>query len=99
MEGGRRPIQGRGHGEAGPRHKLHQYRNNDPRGLEGLIYEFECTKNRAACQWNVCSNTREASQVRFQKELERSCLPNGMTCADLSFMVHFCQVLGFDFHT
>ena len=39
VEGGRRPIQGRGHGEAGPRHKLHQYKSNGPRGLEGLIYE------------------------------------------------------------
>ena len=36
-EGGRRPIQGCGHGEAGPRHKLHQYKSNDPRGLEGLF--------------------------------------------------------------
>ena len=87
MEGGRRSIQGRGHGEADPRHKLHQYQSNDPRGLEGLIYEFECTKNRAA--WNVCSNTREASQVSFHKELERSGLANSMTGADHAFMVHF----------
>ena len=28
-----------GHGGAGPRPKLHQYKSNDPRGLEGLIYE------------------------------------------------------------
>ena len=35
--GGRRPIQGLGHGEAGPHHKLHQYKSNDPRGLEGLF--------------------------------------------------------------
>ena len=36
--GGRRPVEVAGHSEAGPLYKLHQYRSNDPRDLEGLFY-------------------------------------------------------------